>query len=405
MTKTTNLRKGFLIKKRDLLTCLFIIMVTLSVYWQVQNFDFLNFDDDMYVTDNHHVQEGLTLKSIIWAFTTIHASNWHPLTWLSHMLDCQLYGINAGWHHLTNLLFHIANTLLLFFVFQKMTGCFWQSVFVATLFALHPLHVESVAWISERKDVLSTFFWMLTMWSYTRYVERLEVNRYLLVILFFTLGLMSKPMLVTLPFVLLLLDFYPLYRFRFQKSDTSANPKQRSNILLLVLEKIPLLVLTAVSSAVTLYAQKHGEAIMSLDAISLKIRISNAVVSYIKYIGKMIYPSNLAVMYPFQGILPWWKITGACLILVSMSLLAIRIIKQSSYFAVGWLWYIGTLVPVIGLVQVGNQSMADRYTYVPLIGLFIIITWGVSELMVQWRYRKIWLLRPRINDPDNPAIV
>ena len=391
MTKINKRSEEFIIKHRDILVSLFLIIATLAVYWQIENFDFVNFDDGKYIYENRHVQEGLTLKSITWAFTTFHASNWHPLTWLSHMLDFQFYGINPGWHHLTNLLFHIANTLLLFFVFRKMTGDLWQSAFIAALFALHPLHVESVVWVSERKDVLSTFFWMVTMWSYIWYVENPVVYRYILVFLFFTLGLMSKPMLVTLPFVLLLLDFYPLNRFKFQPSDGSASSQQRSNTLRLILEKTPLFVLVAISSAITFYAQKKGGALTSLEIYPFKVRIANALVSYVTYIEKMIYPSKLAFLYPHPGMLPWWKISGACLLLLSISFLAIRVAKQSPYFAMGWLWYLGTLVPVIGLIQVGLQSMADRYTYVPLIGIFIIVAWGAPELVKQWKYRKLWL--------------
>ena len=391
MTRTNNLRKEPIIKYSDILVCLFLIMATLAVYWQVQNYDFVNFDDDIYIYKNHHIQKGLTLKSISWAFTTIHACNWHPLTWLSHMLDCQLYGMEPGRHHLTNLLFHIANTLLLFLVFRKMTGSLWKSGFVAGLFALHPLHVESVAWVSERKDVLSTFFWLLTMGGYVWYVEHPAVRRYILVVLFFALGLMSKPMLVTLPFVLLLLDFYPLNRFQFQQSDGSTNTQQRFIVFRLILEKIPLFVLVALSGAITFYAQKHGGAVASFEAIPHKARVANALVSYAGYIEKMFYPSNLGALYPQLGILPWWKVAGACLLLIAISFLAIRNIKQRPYFAVGWLWYLGTLVPVIGLVQIGSQSMADRYTYVPLIGLFIIIAWGVPKLVEHWRFRKIWL--------------
>jgi tetratricopeptide (TPR) repeat protein len=389
MTKTNNNSKKFLKKYHDILLCLLLLMVTLSVYWQVQDYDFVNFDDPKYVIENSYVQEDMTLKSIIWAFTTVHMGSWHPLTWLSHMLDYQFYGMKPGWHHLTNLFFHILSTILLFFVLKKMTGSFWKSGFVAALFALHPLHVESVAWVSERKDVLSTFFWMLTMLGYIWYVEHPAVNRYLLVVVLFTLGLISKPMLVTLPFVLLLLDFWPLYRFRFHQPESSGNSKQRSILFRLIWEKVPLFILVAIISALTFYAQKQGGAIASFDFIPLKVRIANALVSYVKYIGKMIYPSNLAVFYPHPGMLPWWKITGACLLLVSISFLAIKVIKQSPYFAVGWLWYLGTLVPVIGLVQVGTQSIADRYTYIPLIGLFIIIAWGIPELFVRWRHLRI----------------
>ncbi len=391
MAMINNHSKEFCSRHRNILVYLFLVVTTISVYWQVRNYDFVNFDDGTYIYENSHVQKGLTLESITWAFTTIYASNWHPLTWLSHMVDCHIYGMSPGRHHLTNLLLHVANSLLLFFVFRKMTKSFWQSGFVAALFAIHPLHVESVAWVSERKDVLSTFFWMLTMWGYTRYIEHPAVNRYLLVVLFLALGLMSKPMLVTLPFVLLLLDYWPFCRFRFKRSGGSGNSQQKSNALRLVWEKIPLFVLVTMSSALTFYAQKKGGAVRSLEIYPFKIRIANALVSYVKYVGKMVYPSKLAVLYPHPGMLPWWKIGGACLLLVYISFLAIRVVKQSPYFAVGWLWYLGTLVPVIGLVQVGRQSMADRYTYIPLIGIFIIIAWGVPELVAQWRHRKIWL--------------
>jgi len=377
--------------RHDVLVCLFLIMATLAVYWQVQNHDFVNFDDNEYVYDNHHVRNGLTLEGISWAFTATHAGNWHPLTWLSHMLDCQLYGLNPGRHHLTNLLFHIANTLLLFYVFRKMTGGLWQSAFVAALFALHPLHVESVAWVSERKDVLSTFFWILTMWAYIRYAEHPAAGKYLWVVLFFTLGLMSKPMLVTLPFVLLLLDYWPLNRLQIDLSNTGGSYQKRSRTLYLIWEKVPLFVLAVISSSATFYAEKHGGTVASLDVITLKARIANALVAYIKYIVKMIYPVKLAFFYPHPEMLPWWQIIGALLVLVAISFTAIKLIKQSPFFAVGWLWYLGTLVPVIGLVQVGIQSMADRYTYVPHIGLFIIIVWGLPELLAHWKQSKMWL--------------
>ncbi|MFC1825834.1 tetratricopeptide repeat protein [Thermodesulfobacteriota bacterium] len=374
------------------MVCLLLIVAALAVFWQVQHFDFVNFDDNDYIYENRHVQKGVALESIAWAFTTTHVANWHPLTWLSHMLDCQLFGLNPGRHHLTNLLFHIANTLLLFAVFRKMTGGFWQSAFVSVLFALHPLHVESVAWVSERKDVLSTFFWMLTMWSYICYVEHPSMNRYLWIVLFFILGLMSKPMLVTLPFLLLLLDYWPLNRLQTNLSGTTGSSQQKSIALRLVWEKAPLFVLVAISSAVTFYAQKHGGAVASLDVIPLKARFANALVAYVKYIGKMIYPVKLAVLYPYPTIPPWWKITTACLFLTAISSMAIRTVRQRPYFIVGWLWYIGTLVPVIGLVQVGRQAMADRYTYVPLIGLFIIIAWGVPAVVARYEHSKKWLV-------------
>ena len=389
VTKPNTRSKNVFSRYRDVMVCLFLIVFTLSVYWQVHNYDFVNFDDNIYVSDNQHIQGGLTLDSITWAFTTIHASNWHPLTWLSHMLDCQLYGLNPGGHHITNLLFHIINSLLLFFVFRKMTGHFWQSAFLASLFAFHPLHVESVAWISERKDVLSTFFWMLTMWSYIRYVQNPGIDKYLLTLLFFILGLMSKPMLVTLPFVLLLLDYYPLCRFH-KPADSSSSLK-RTTFFRLILEKLPFFVLVVISSVITFYAQRHGGAVKSLEIISIQARIANALVSYASYILKMLCPLKLAVLYPHPGSYPWWQITGACSLLLFISFSAIRVIKQSPYFFVGWFWYLGTLVPVIGLVQVGTQSMADRYTYIPFIGIFMIISWGTPELAKRWHHLKIFL--------------
>jgi len=370
-----------------ILICLILTAAILFAYGQVQNHDFVNFDDHDYVTENRHIQKGLKLDSVIWAFAATRSGNWHPLTWLSHILDYRLYGKNPGGHHLTSLLFHIANTLLLFFVFGRMTNSLWQSGFVAALFALHPLHVESVAWVSERKDVLSTFFWMLTMWSYIRYVEHPTVNRYLLVVFFFTSGLMSKPMLVTLPLVLLLMDYWPLNRLQIDQSSVGENFRLRSIALRLVWEKSPLFVIAIASCIITFFV----EDVRSLDVLPLKVRITNALASYANFIGKMIYPSKLAVLYPHPGMLPWWKVAGASLILGSISFLAIRVIKQSPYFAVGGLWYVGTLVPVIGLVQIGRQSMADRYTYIPLIGLFIIIAWGIPELVAQWRYKRMWL--------------
>lgn len=374
------------------MVCMFLVVATLAVYWKVQNHDFVNYDDHLYVIDNRHVQAGFTREGIIWAFTTIHASNWHPLTWLSHMLDCQIYGLNAGGHHLTNLLFHIVNTLLLFIVLKRMTGALWRSGLVAALFALHPLHVESVAWVAERKDVLSTFFWMLTMWAYVRYVERPGLNTYFFLLLFFILGLMSKPMLVTLPFVLLLMDYFPLGRLQLgQYSKKIYLGIQESPVIRLLWEKAPLFALAAASCVVTLHAQQSGGALASLDKFPLNIRIANALVSYVSYMGKTIWPRRLAVLYPHADMLPVWQAALAGLLLVCISILVIRAARRFPYLAVGWLWYLGTLVPVIGVVQVGAQSMADRYTYIPLIGLFIIIAWGVADLAARWRFRELVL--------------
>ena len=362
----------------DLMVCLFLGLITLAVYWQVRDHEFINYDDPLYVTKNHHIKSGLTLKTIVWSFTAEVAANWHPITLLSHMLDVQLFGMNPGSHHLTNLFFHMANTLLLFLVLRRMTGALWQSAFVAALFAVHPLHVESVAWVAERKEVLSTFFWILTMWGYVRYVEHPGVKRYVLVVAFFMLGLMAKPMLVTLPFVLLLLDYWPLKRFQFGQSGGGR----------LVLEKMPLFTLSAATSVVSYLAQQSGGAIESLSVHTVGARTANALVSYATYIIKIPWPCSLALPYPYPQNLPWWQVVGACLLLAFITFIALKAIRQRPYIAVGWSWYMGTLMPVIGLVQIGSQAMADRYTYIPLIGIFVIFSWGVPELLARWRYKR-----------------
>jgi tetratricopeptide (TPR) repeat protein len=384
----------------EVLITLFLIVVILVVFWPVKNFRFLSLDDEDYVTDNPQVLNGLSFKGVIWAFTTMHSSNWHPLTWLSHMLDAELYGLNPRGHHFTNLLFHLANALLLFLVFKRMTGMVWRSGFVALLFALHPLHVESVAWVAERKDVLSTFFWMLTMGAYLYYIHQVSLRRYLLVFLSCALGLLSKPMLVTLPFVLLLLDYWPLGRFQMASSrdirishiKTWSNSANGMPVLLrLVWEKVPLFVLVIASCLLTVIAQQKGGAVTSLEALSLEVRMANALISYISYIGKMIWPSLLAIQYPYPERVLLWQITGAGLFLMGVSALVIREFRRRPYLVVGWLWYLGTLVPVIGLVQVGSQAMADRYTYIPLIGLFVMMVWGIPEYLAGWRYRRVVL--------------
>ncbi len=373
----------------ELVVCVCLAVATFVVFAQALNHEFVNYDDTLYVTNNGHVQAGLTREGVIWSLTTTHASNWHPLTWLSHMLDCQIYGLKAGGHHLTSLLFHIANALLLFLVLKQMTGAMWRAAFVAALFALHPLHVESVAWVAERKDVLSTFFWMMTMWAYVRYVAAPGFCRYVSTLLLFALGLMAKPMLVTLPFVLLLIDYWPLGRFRMKRSDDAAMaPSHRSGdassprlvVFRLIWEKMPLFILAGVSSVVTFFVQQTGGATWSLETVPMMMRVANALISYVYYIAKMVWPSNLAVFYPYENVLPVWQGLGAGLLLVGLSLLALREARRFPYVAVGWLWYLGTLVPVIGLVQVGEQAMADRYTYVPLIGLFIVFAWGAVDL-------------------------
>jgi len=409
-------------KKQIPLIYLLLTAATLIAFWQVTQCGFISIDDDVYVTDNIHIHDGVTMEAIRWAFTTGYAANWHPLTWMSHMLDVQLFGLKPRWHHLTNLLFHVANTLLLFFIFHRMTKSPWRSAFVAALFAVHPLHVQSVAWVAERKDVLSTFFWMLTMGAYIHYVEHPRLKNYLAVLIFFALGLISKPMLVTLPFVLLLLDYWPLQRFEQKKpaqeirkeahQPLSANKRkgkssrkhtvqtrmkeakppdhiyQRALIRPLLREKIPLFALAALLSIVTFIAQQKGGAVQSVKALPLGVRIANAFVSYIIYIAKTIWPANLAVYYPHPGLWPLWQILGAILLIAAVTFMVIRTAKSFPYLAVGWLWFAGTLVPVIGIVQVGGQALADRYTYVPLIGLFIMAAWGIPEFLKKWRYRK-----------------
>ena len=382
----------------ELFIGLCLIVVVVAVFWPVKNYEFINFDDDVYVTENPHVKFGLTLKNVVWAFTTMHASNWHPLTWLSHMLDCELYGLNPGRHHLTNLLIHTINALLLFLVLRRMTGAFWRSSLVAALFALHPLHVESVAWVGERKDLLSTLFWILTMWAYLWYTKKPRLDRYVLILLLFSLGLLSKSMLVTLPFTLLLFDYWPLGRFQLAQSSGNRKPDGSKSIRLtycqslifrLVLEKIPFFALSAASSFLTFIAQQKGGSVKSFELFPLESRIGNAFMSYVNYIGKMIWPHQLTVFYPHPGMLPLWQVVGAGLLLVCLTVVAIRSARRHPYLVVGWLWYLGTLVPVIGLVQVGMHAMADRYTYVPSIGLFVIIAWGIPDILQGWGCREV----------------
>ncbi len=366
--------------------CIFLTIITLAIFWKVQNYEFINFDDPLYISENPHVQSPLNLRSVRWSFSLFQTGpNWIPLSWLSHMVDYQLYGLNPRGHHFNNLLFHLANTLLLFIALNRMTKAVWRSALVAALFAVHPLHVESVAWVSERKDVLSTFFWMLTIWAYARYVEKPGIRKYLLALLFFVLGMMSKPMLVTLPFVLLLLDYWPLGRL-----GTSDTAKPRiSTFLHLVREKIPFFFFSASLSVVTFLAQQNTSAVRSLNEFPLPERIANALVAYVSYIGKIIWPHNLAVFYPYPGMAAWWQVAGSFLLLAGITFTAFRTLGSLPWVTVGWLWYVGTLFPVIGFVQVGLQSMADRYTYVPIIGLFIIVSWGMHQSLQIFSFQKV----------------
>jgi len=392
MTIKNDLKKPFYHMRPEVLISLFLIISTFTVYWQVRNFEFLaNYDDLESVVENAIVQKGLTREGIAWAFTTFHTGNWHPLTWLSHMLDIQLYGLDAGQHHLINVLFHIANSLWLFFIFRRMTADLWPSAFVAAMFALHPLHVESVAMVAERKDVLSTFFWMLTLWSYVRYTQHPGFYRYLLALVFFGLGLMAKPMLVTLPFVLLLLDYWPLKRLRFESFISAEQSRKGAKAFFLILEKIPFLFFSAATSVVTLLAMQSVGGIVSRDLFPLKERIANAVISYCSYLAKTIIPHSLAAYYPYRHSISTWQVTAAGVLLVSLTALTIISARRRPYLTVGWLWYLGTLFPVIGLVQMASHAMADHYTYVPLVGVFILMAWGIPELLKNWQFKRIGL--------------
>jgi tetratricopeptide (TPR) repeat protein len=369
--------------------CLLLLAVTAGVYWKVSTHEFLNYDDQAFVYENPHVYTGLNAPNVKWAFTTLNggASYYHPLTWLSHQLDCQLFGLRPGAHHLTNLCFHLANCVLVLVVLHSLTGAVWRSFLVAALFALHPLHIETVAWISERKSLICTLFWLLTLWAYGCYVRAPGLRSYLTVLAVFLCSLISKPFAVSLPFVLLLLDYWPLRRFEVPAalSPERVCDHRTSRIMLTVavLEKVPLFGISAFFSWLTIKAQQDLGAMPSLEMLPLDVRLENAVVSYLLYIRKMVLPFDLAAIYPIQAGWDWWQILGSSLFLLTISILAVRSAARAPYLLTGWLWYIGTLFPVIGIVQAGGQGMADRYTYVPLVGLFIILAWGGRQVTAQ----------------------
>jgi tetratricopeptide (TPR) repeat protein len=360
--------------------CILLAAMTWLVFGQTLEHEFVNYDDELYVADNPAVPGGLSLKGIVWAFTHNVNVNWTPLTVISHMLDCQFYGLYAGGHHLTNLLLHAATTILLFLVLRQMTAALWPSAFVAAVFAVHPLHVESVAWIAERRDVFSGLFFMLTLGAYAGYARhRWSLGRYLMVVLMLALALMSKPMVVTLPFVLLLLDYWPLKRF--------PQPGDRLIPWRLIVEKVPLLALSGAACVATLFAQKEA-----IQSVPLSLRIGNALVSYVAYLGQMIYPVGLAVFYPYPGNgLALWKMIAAFVLLLVISAGAVAIRRKQPWFLFGWLWYLGMLVPAIGLIQSGLRARADRYTYLPQIGLYVLLTWAAVELCAGWRHRRVML--------------
>ena len=348
-----------------------LLAITLAVFWPVQSHGFIRHDDDAYVYENPHVNTGLTFANISWALTAVHAYNWHPVTWISHMLDVQVYGLDPAGHHRTNLLLHLANVVMLYLALRRITGFGWRSGFVAVLFAIHPLHVEPVAWVAERKELLGTAFLLLAILAYARYVKQPGVRRYLAVFLLAALGLMSKPMLVTLPLVLLLLDYWPLRRM----GSGGKTPRE------LIIEKLPLFLLAGASAVITLVAQWRGGAVAALEGFPFGVRVANAALSYVRYLGKMFWPFHLAVPYPHPGSnLPTWQIAGAAVLLILLTFAAVRVAAKHPYVTVGWLWYLITLFPVIGLIQVGEQAMADRYTYITLIGLFMILAWGIPAI-------------------------
>ena len=358
-----------------------LAVVTLAIYAQVIGHQFITLDDPTYIQENSMVNHGLTRAGLAWAFTTFHVANWHPLTWISHMVDCQLFGMNAGGHLLVNALIHAANTLLVFWFLLRTTHARWPSALVAALFALHPLHVESVAWASERKDTLSTFFGLLSLIAYVRYVEAPSSIRYVWTAITLALGLLAKPMLVTWPFVMLLLDYWPLGRWQSAKSKA-----QEKKLIKLILEKIPLFILVAASAVITLIAQSRGGAVRTLAHEPLALRLSNTLVSYAKYLLLTFWPNDLAVYYPLApGGIPGWQIVGAAFLLIGITAFCFLQRKIRPYLILGWLWFLGTLVPVIGLVQVGGQTMADRYFYIPSIGLFVALVFGLADLVKSWR--------------------
>jgi hypothetical protein len=353
-----------------------LVVLTIATYAAVRGFDYVELDDPVYVTENAHVRAGLTLEGIRWALTTDTAANWHPLTWLSHMLDVSLFGVSPGPHHIVNLVLHVTSTLLLFLLLDRMTGSPWRSGFVAAVFALHPLHVESVAWVAERKDVLSACFWMLTMAAYLGYVNRPSRLPMSAVAGVFALGVMAKPMLVTLPCVLLLMDLWPLRRWS-PSSPRALGP--------LFKEKLPLFVLSAASSLVTIIVQSRGGAMAGLQTVPLGLRLENAITSTTAYLLKMVWPVDLSLLYPLPDRVAVSHLVVSLLVIAAISVLAFRTISTRPFLLVGWLWYLGTLVPVSGIIQVGVQAMADRYTYIPMIGIALMVAWAPSPSMTRSR--------------------
>ena len=377
---------------------MFLVCLTWLVFAQTLSYEFVNYDDETYVYRNPDVIKGLTPKAVVWAFTHAVAANWHPLTVISHMLDCAMYGLSPAGHHFTNVLLHSVAAILVFLALNRATGALWRSAFVSGVFAIHPVHVESVAWVSERKDVLSGVFFMLTLLGYVAYSRKRSFGRYLVISILFALGLMSKPMLVTLPFVLLLLDYWPLNRSPVSPNRTGRQKHVRDStsqprpMAKLFLEKVPLIILSIATCVVALVTQSETKSVAGMNLLSLPSRIGNASVAYAIYVWQMIWPRNLAVFYPLLGCkLPAWEIALSIAFLAIISFGALLLRKRCPYLFTGWFWYVGMLAPVIGIVQVGQQAHADRYTYLPQIGLYLAITWAVADISRSWRHRQIIL--------------
>ena len=367
--------------QHPLILCSVLVLTALLLYAPVAHYDFVGLDDSAYIQENMHVHTGFNLANTYWAFTSFYMGNWHPVTWISHMADSQLFDLNSGPPHVVNVLLHAANVVLLFWLLQKATGAVWRSFVVAALFAVHPLNVETVAWVAERKSLLCTFFSLLTIAAYGWYVRRPDSNKYLVILVAFSLALMSKPMAVSLPIVLLLLDYWPLKRCE--------ELPFRRKWLRLATEKLPLFLMSTASSAVTIVAQRSGGALADPSVLPLSVRLGNAVVSYVAYIVKLLWPAKLAVFYahPKQSLL-WYSIAGAAAILAAITM-AVYYFRPSRYFVVGWSLFVITLIPVIGIIQVGRQAMADRYAYIPYIGLFIILVWSFSDIADQMSMNRV----------------
>ena len=374
---------------RALWISLALVAANLIIYEPVRQYPFVNTDDPVYVTANEHVLGGLSWANVQWAFGEARVPYWHPLTFLSHMLDVQLFGTNAGGHHVTSVILQVLNTILVFALMLEMTGALGRSAVVAGLFALHPLRVESVAWVAERKDVLSAFFWIATTWAYVRYVRRPHPKRYAAVVVLFALGLMAKPMIVTLPFTLLLLDYWPLERLEYEATRTRTDGASIGELLK---EKVPLFVLALLASIGTFAAQRQVGAVESLEAIPLTLRIENAIYSYVAYIGDLLWPARLAALYPYPRAVSVTTVLLALLVLAAITALVIVARRRHPYLLVGWLWYLGTLLPVIGVIQVGPQARADRFTYVPHIGLLLMLVWGIPDLLRRLPNRRVVLV-------------